>query len=121
MITCHLYRDGKLEDGHLDPETIKDHLQHDGPKILLDIEDPTQEDLDLLERQFGFHPLTMEDTEERGQRPKLEIFDRYSFLVAHAFRLEGRTNLRRQRGPHPVREGVHGDPAVRAGVRSRPP
>jgi magnesium transporter len=93
VITCHLYRDGKLEDGHLDPETIKDYLQHDGPKILLDIEDPTQEDLDLLERQFGFHPLTMEDTEERGQRPKLEIFDRYSFLVAHAFRLEGKTNL----------------------------
>ena len=93
MITCHLYRDGKLEDAHCDPETIKDHLAHEGPKILLDIEDPTQEDLDLLERQFGFHPLTMEDTENRGQRPKLEIFDTYNFLVVHAFRLEGRTSL----------------------------
>jgi len=87
VITCHLYRDGKLEDAHCDPETIKDHLRKDGPKILLDIEDPTQDDLDLVERQFGFHPLTIEDTEERGQRPKLEIFDRYNFLVVHAFRL----------------------------------
>ena len=93
MITCHLYRDGKLEDAHCDPETIKDHLQHDGPKILLDIANPTQDDLDLLERQFGFHPLTMEDTEKRGERPKLEIFDTYSFLVVHAFRLEGKTEL----------------------------
>jgi magnesium transporter len=93
VITCHLYRDGKLEDGHLDPETIRDHLQHDGPKILLDIEDPTEADRDLLERQFGFHPLTIEATRERGQRPKLEIFDTYSFLVVHALRLEGETDL----------------------------
>ena len=91
VITCHLYRDGKLEDAHCDPETIKDHLKKEGPKILLDIEDPTQDDLDLLERQFGFHPLTIEDTEERGQRPKLEIYDTYNFLVVHAFKLDGRT------------------------------
>jgi magnesium transporter len=93
VITCHLYRDGKLEDAHCDPETIKDHLKQQGPKILLDIQEPTQADLDLLERQFGFHPLTMEDTERRGQRPKLEIFDTYSFLVVHAFRLEGTREL----------------------------
>jgi magnesium transporter len=93
VITCHLYRDGKLEDAHCDPETIKDHLKQHGPKILLDIEDPSQDDLDLLERQFGFHPLTMEDTEQRGQRPKLEVFDTYSFLVVHAFRLQGTREL----------------------------
>jgi magnesium transporter len=93
MLTCRLYRDGKLEDAHCDPETIKHHLNGEGPKILLDIEEPTPEDLALLERQFGFHPLTLEDNQERGQRPKLEIFDTYSFLVVHAFRLQDKATL----------------------------
>jgi len=34
-----------------------------------------------LEDVFGFHPLALEDTLKRGQRPKLDDFGEYMFLV----------------------------------------
>jgi magnesium transporter len=35
-------------------------------------------------RSFSFHPLTIEDCLHGGQRPKLEDYDGYLFLVLHA-------------------------------------
>ncbi len=36
---------------------------------------------DLLARQFGFHPLAVEDTEQFGQRPKLDDYDDLAYMV----------------------------------------
>jgi magnesium transporter len=47
----------------------------------LDIEKPTDEDLEILEKDFHFHHLTIEDVKHRNQRPKLDEFDGYSFAV----------------------------------------
>jgi len=46
---------------------------------------PAPEDLKLLGTRFGFHPLTLEDCEHLDQRPKLELFDGYVFMVLHGF------------------------------------
>jgi magnesium transporter len=37
-----------------------------------------------LKDVFGFHPLALEDTLKRGQRPKLDDFGEYMFLVYYA-------------------------------------
>ncbi len=49
----------------------------------LDLYDPTPEDLDLLRDPFGFHPLAIEDSEAFGQRPKVEDYEDFVFLVAY--------------------------------------
>jgi magnesium transporter len=47
----------------------------------LDIESPSEEDYELLQQTFGFHPLTIEDLRNQNQRPKLEEYRGYSFAV----------------------------------------
>jgi magnesium transporter len=56
----------------------------------LDIEDPDESDLALLRSRFHFHPLTIEDIEAANQRPKLEEFDDYVFLVLFSADWDGR-------------------------------
>jgi magnesium transporter len=47
------------------------------------IERPRQADRDWLEAEFGFHPLDLEDVASRNQRPKLDVYDEYLFIVLH--------------------------------------
>jgi magnesium transporter len=55
----------------------------------LDIENPGDADYELLEKTFGFHPLTLEDIRNRNQRPKLEEFPGYAFVVLFTAELMG--------------------------------
>ncbi|HEX6548101.1 MAG TPA: magnesium/cobalt transporter CorA [Candidatus Dormibacteraeota bacterium] len=62
--------------------TIKDHLARcETEGFWLDIEAPDDEDYAILEKGFGFHHLSVEDIRHRNQRPKLEEFKGYAFLV----------------------------------------
>ena len=47
----------------------------------LDIQGPDQDDFTLLEKVFGFHHLTIEDIQHQDQRPKLEEYHGYTFIV----------------------------------------
>jgi magnesium transporter len=47
------------------------------------IESPRTADRDWLEDNFAFHPLDIEDVYSRNQRPKLDQYDDYVFIVLH--------------------------------------
>ena len=47
----------------------------------VDFENPTQEELGLLEKRFGFHRLAVEDVAKGRQRPKIENYKGYDFIV----------------------------------------
>jgi magnesium transporter len=47
----------------------------------LDLGSPSHEDVELIGELFGIHPLTVEDTQKFGQRPKLDDFEDYVFVV----------------------------------------
>lgn len=47
----------------------------------INITRPKLPDRDWLEREFGFHPLDFEDIYSRNQRPKLDVYDDYLFIV----------------------------------------
>jgi magnesium transporter len=47
------------------------------------IESPRTVDRDWLEEHFDFHPLDYEDVFSRNQRPKLDQYDDYVFIVLH--------------------------------------
>ena len=64
----------------IDEKAVRDHLEHD-QFFWLDLCAPSHQDLSKLEEIFGFHPLALEDTEEFGQRPKLDDYGDYIFLV----------------------------------------
>ncbi|MCC7106387.1 MAG: magnesium/cobalt transporter CorA [Chloroflexi bacterium] len=52
----------------------------------LDAADPGQEELEVLQREFGLHELVVEDLVRRRQRPKMEMYDRYIFAVFYGAR-----------------------------------
>jgi magnesium transporter len=45
------------------------------------VEDPRSADLSWLAEHFRFHPLDLEDVASINQRPKLDVYDDYLFLV----------------------------------------
>jgi magnesium transporter len=55
----------------------------------LDLADVGEEDVAALGEAFGFHPLALEDTLKRGQRPKLDDFGDYMFLVYYGIEAAG--------------------------------
>lgn len=64
----------------IDRPAINDHLQRD-QFFWLDLTAPSNDQLAELHELFGFHPLALEDTEHFHQRPKLDNYDDYVFLV----------------------------------------
>ena len=49
----------------------------------LDLHAPTADDIDALGELFGFHPLALEDSKKFNQRPKIESYGPYAFLVVY--------------------------------------
>lgn len=47
------------------------------------IADPSDEDLEYLKTNFHFHPLDIEDCKSINQRPKIDAYDDYYFLILH--------------------------------------
>ena len=52
-----------------------------GEFFWLDVHDPAASDLEILREEFDFHPLSLEDSWRFGQRPKIDEYDGYVFLV----------------------------------------
>jgi magnesium transporter len=63
------------------PESLATCLKAGKQGFWLDIENPGDSDYELLEKTFKFHPLTLEDIRNRNQRPKVEEFPGYAFVV----------------------------------------
>jgi len=67
-----------------DHDEISELLKQDGCLVWVDVVDPVEEDLLLIQGEFGLHPLVMEDLRHAGQRPKIERYESHAFLVAYA-------------------------------------
>ncbi|MFL5797924.1 MAG: magnesium/cobalt transporter CorA [Actinomycetota bacterium] len=93
VITCRHYREGVLKEEAFDPARVSDLIQEPGARVWLDLADPTEEELTLIQEEFGLHELAMEDTRVRGQRPKVEVYDGYFFLAMHALSLDAEDEL----------------------------
>jgi magnesium transporter len=65
------------------PQEISD-LCAVAPNIVwVDVADPTSEDFHRLATEFGFHPLSIEDCRNEHQRPKVEEYQGYYFIVLY--------------------------------------
>jgi magnesium transporter len=65
---------------HIDRGAIEGMLGRD-EYFWLDLDAPGDADVATLDELFHWHPLAMEDLRKKGQRPKLEDYDEYMFLV----------------------------------------
>src|SRR5918993_940367 len=61
----------------------------EGNVIWTDVSDPTSSDFDQLAEEFGFHHLSIEDCRTEHQRPKIEEYTGYYFIVLYEAQLVG--------------------------------
>ncbi len=69
----------------IDERAIRKHLADDD-FFWLDLTAPSTEDVAKLGELFGFHPLALEDATHFGQRPKLDSYEDYVFVVFYGAR-----------------------------------
>jgi magnesium transporter len=65
-------------------ETVAERLRSGG-QFWLDIEDPDDAAMAMLRDTFGFHRLAVEDSEQFGQRPKIDDYDDFALLVVYGW------------------------------------
>jgi magnesium transporter len=68
---------------------ISNLCQLNGNIIWADVSDPTSQDFIELAEEFNFHPLSIEDCQKEHQRPKVEEFRGYYFIVLYEAELVG--------------------------------
>src|SRR5688572_2749111 len=73
------------EPEQANPEVV----EYDGLRWI-NIERPRAVDRAWLEEHFAFHPLDYEDVLSRNQRPKIDEYDEYLFIVLHFPRYDQR-------------------------------
>ena len=82
MGACHLIYDGGSKPIHFDRAEVE-KLHAAGTFFWLDLEQPDADDFAVLRDVFGFHPLAIEDSENFGQRAKLDEYGDFVFLVVY--------------------------------------
>ncbi|MFF5368386.1 magnesium/cobalt transporter CorA [Streptomyces sp. NPDC013187] len=81
IVDCAIYREGQRTEG---PEDLSDALgeaRTAGGFVWIGLHEPTEDEFDHVTREFGLHPLAVEDALKAHQRPKLEVYDDSLFVV----------------------------------------
>ncbi len=67
------------------PSDPKSFQNLKGKRFWLDLVDPPEEVLKLLQKAFKLHPLVIENIQSARTRPKVESFEQYEFIVGYGF------------------------------------
>ncbi len=81
MIRMKLCSDKQMDYNDADKEQVLRLLEHDDSLIWLDVEDPGKDEIARLAEMFALHPLAIEDIHKAHQRPKIDVYDDFYFLV----------------------------------------
>jgi magnesium transporter len=79
---CQVVHDDGSGEMHFDRETVE-KLIASGKFFWLDLARPNEADFEILEDVFKFHPLAVEDSQDFGQRAKIDDYDDFVFLVVY--------------------------------------
>ena len=91
MVTAFIkFSDGRIST-EADPRNLIAALRDPNAVFWVDIDKPEDEDYAILDDVFGFHPLAIEDSISRAQRPKIESYNHvgdacqqgYFYMVIH--------------------------------------
>src|SRR4051812_19885298 len=126
LVDCaHYVRGIRQHQGPMTLERAAACPRRGGSFVWLELSEPGPDAMEELRAHFGLHELAVEDTERAPQRPKVESYDDFYYIV---FRT-ARTDARRERvefGEVPVFLGPgfaiavrHGDTGDLTGARQR--
>ncbi len=79
---CHVVHEEHVGELRLSRDNVEGLLASGG-FFWIDLPRPSEEDFAVLRDVFQFHPLALEDSEDFGQRAKLDDYDDFVFLVVY--------------------------------------
>jgi magnesium transporter len=93
LINCVAYQEGrKLSD--IPVEHISDYLQKPDCFVWVALRDASDEEMRLMQDEFGLHELAVEDAQHGNQRPKIEEYGDSLFAVIHTVEMnEGKPSM----------------------------
>jgi magnesium transporter len=80
VIRVRRYHESGAVDEQLDPTDVSDCLGEHGALLWVDVEDPSDDDIQCLTEEFDVHHLAAEDLTEPAPRPRLAMFDTHFLL-----------------------------------------
>ena len=80
LINCVAYENG-TRLGVLTAVEISDYMQRPGCFVWVSLCDPTPQELDIMQEEFGLHELAVEDARHGHQRPKIDEYEDSLFVV----------------------------------------
>ncbi|MFF7563441.1 magnesium/cobalt transporter CorA [Streptomyces pseudovenezuelae] len=81
IVDCAIYREGHRSEGPEDLSDALDQARLAGGFVWIGLHEPTEKEFELVTKEFGLHPLAVEDALKAHQRPKLEVYDDSLFVV----------------------------------------
>jgi magnesium transporter len=81
IVDLAVYDQGRRRPGELRLEDTYEACRIDGSFAWIELDRPTEQELDAVRREFGLHELAVEDAHMGHQRPKLEIYGNTLFVV----------------------------------------
>ncbi|MFH0909782.1 MAG: magnesium transporter CorA family protein [bacterium] len=85
MVRSFVFSQGKLVSQDIGMDFLKLMLYDEDAQLWADIESASPEETkSVLEGVFNFHPLAIEDCIAVSERPKVDEYEGYIFLVIHA-------------------------------------
>ncbi|MFJ4933181.1 magnesium/cobalt transporter CorA [Streptomyces pseudovenezuelae] len=81
IVDCAIYREGHRSEGPEDLSDALDRARLAGGFVWIGLHEPTEKEFELVTKEFGLHPLAVEDALKAHQRPKLEVYDDSLFVV----------------------------------------
>ena len=81
IVDCAVYEQGNRREGTLALEDAFARCQGDDSFVWIGLHEPTAEEFDSVRREFNLHELPVEDAIKAHQRPKLEVYEHFLFVV----------------------------------------
>lgn len=88
IVDCAYYEDGVRRRDKLSLEEAAACPRHGGNYVWIELDDPTPELMTEVSRHFGLHELAVEDAAQAHQRPKVEAYDDFYFIVYRTARYD---------------------------------
>jgi magnesium transporter len=67
---------------------LPEHLKQENNTLWVDLTTNEDEGMNVLQEVFKFHPLAIEDTRNQRQRPKIEEYDGYMFIILNTVKTQ---------------------------------
>src|SRR3954447_26667674 len=87
-IQTRAYRKGVLDCSDFPVRDVSELLEDEGLVIWIDLCSPEEGVLDEIAGELNLHELAIEDALQEHQRPKVDRYETYLFLAAHAVRID---------------------------------